>query len=460
MPATAATLEPPAPQTSSQAPVAPEDSSSFRRRPGARPASGRSSNSDAENSGTRSNDTESSNGSAAEDRTGGGEGRAHAVAPVLSRKWLTHQLHKERFHHFVIGLVLFDLILVFLDLILAVSTSCTPESSTGEDSGNSTASNTELACSPNIHESPALATGEAALFWMSVALLIFFVLEVALNVYAVGLKHLRSVVMAIDAIVVYASLFMELYFHFTGQENSGSGGIVILRIWKIVRAMHAIAHAIELRGHNIIKAVRASNVAISGASKSSVTTFTTAKREFLSDLRAAAGALSAARQRERRQDTVMSAPVTAKMTAVGAPDADEVDASLRMLESAERLVGALHAALLELQTVVARENMRQLQATVDNAGADPDDEEDDEGDGGAVEDEDEKGEKGGLDGVDDVNRKTGKRHSTAEARQDADDEETEMGREAAADDWVLAGEVREARHELQRLRERLPSEPM
>ncbi|KAJ1565502.1 hypothetical protein HK405_012214, partial [Cladochytrium tenue] len=101
-----------------------------------------------------------------------------------------------------------------------------------------------------------------------------------------------------------------------------------------------------------------------------------------------------------------------------------------------------------------------LQATVDNAGADPDDEEDDEGDGGAVEDEDEKGEKGGLDGVDDVNRTSRKRHSTAGARQDADDEETEMGREAVADDWVLAGEVREARQEIQRLRERLPSEPM
>ncbi|KAJ1555833.1 hypothetical protein HK405_012128, partial [Cladochytrium tenue] len=43
----------------------------------------------------------------------------------------------------------------------------------------------------------------------------------------------------------------------------------------------------------------------------------------------------------------------------------------------------------------------------------------------------------GLGDDDDVDRKSRKRHS-AGAGQDKDDEETEVGREEAADDWVLA----------------------
>ncbi|KAJ1567670.1 hypothetical protein HK405_005173, partial [Cladochytrium tenue] len=83
----------------------------------------------------------------------------HHQPARFSREWLAHLLHNDAFHRTVIGLVLFDLVLVFLDLILAVSSSCTPESE---------AAGAYLTCKPNLRESDSLTIAEAALFWMSV----------------------------------------------------------------------------------------------------------------------------------------------------------------------------------------------------------------------------------------------------------------------------------------------------
>ncbi|KAJ1562474.1 hypothetical protein HK405_011712 [Cladochytrium tenue] len=394
-------------------------------------------------------------------------GSRSARAPVLSRAWLAHHMRQERFHHVVIGLVLFHLLLVFLDLVLAVTMSCTPREvsdDVGEDTGNSSSSTSngnasaftttssnmlpQLECNPSLRQSAALVTGASALVWMSVALLVLFAIEIAVGVYASGVRHLRSVVMAVDAVVVYASLVLELYFVLNGQENNATAGIVILlRIWKLVRVTHVVAHTVELRHRNIIKAVRTSNRTICTACLAAAARFAVGKREFLDELRAAESELSAAKgRRVTTTTTTVAAETTAvaavqaagpSVRAVGMPDANEEAASLRVLGGAERLVTALQVALTELEAVLVRENMRQLEATVANTGADPDDggsvagsEDDGSGDDG-------KGAGAGADGGRLGGRKDG---ATKEA----------------SDEWAVVRETLEARQAHQYLRMRVP----
>ncbi|KAJ1553270.1 hypothetical protein HK405_008433 [Cladochytrium tenue] len=400
------------------------------------------------------------------DSTKSGDGRS-ARAPVLSRAWLTHHMRQERFHHVVIGLVLFHLLLVFLDLVLAVTMSCAPReiSDGGEDTGNSSSSSSsgnastftatstdmlpQLECNPSLRQSPALVTGAAALVWMSVALLVLFAIEIAVGVYAAGLRHLRSVVMAVDAVVVYASLVLELYFVLSGQDNNGAPGIVILlRIWKLVRVTHVVAHTVELRHRNIIKAVRTSNRTICAACLAAAARFAVGKREFLDELRAAGSELSVARRWRVTTTTTTAAagmPAVAavqesgpSVRAVGVSDANEMAASLRVLGGAERLVAALQVALTELEAVLVRENMRQLEVTVASNGADPDD-------GGSVADLDDD-RSGGDDGK---GAGAGDGGSRLGGRKDAATKEV-------AGKWAVVRETLEARQAHQYLRMRVP----
>jgi hypothetical protein len=47
---------------------------------------------------------------------------------------------------------------------------------------------------------------------------------------------------------------LEVYFHWgnVGKAGKAAAGLVILRLWKIIRAIHAIAHSMSLRNHIIV----------------------------------------------------------------------------------------------------------------------------------------------------------------------------------------------------------------
>ncbi|KAJ1555368.1 Voltage-gated hydrogen channel 1 [Cladochytrium tenue] len=288
----------------------------------------------------------------------------HHQPARFSREWLAHLLHNDAFHRIIIGLVLFDLVLVFLDLILAVSSSCTPESE---------AAGAYLTCKPNLRESDSLTIAEAALFWMSVVLLCGFAVEVLLSVYARGIRHLFSFVMAADAVVVYMSLFLELYFHFKNDEETGVGALVILRIWKLVRAMHAISHSLEMKAKAIIAEIRASNHAISSACLTTAAAFDAGKTDFLAGSRAAAADFASARR----------AAAVARSNSL---DADANAAAARLVSDADAFFARVEAALRDLKRTVARENQRHLESTLDAADTDEDGEGGDADEGREVKD--------------------------------------------------------------------------
>lgn len=155
-------------------------------------------------------------------------------------------LHHKNFHYLIIGLVILDLLLVFAELILALNTECKPD----EDSF----------CESHLDgEKPEIVMAEKALFYSSLSILCFFVLEILTSIAAFGISYLTDLVKLFDMIIVFGSLFMEIYFKVRHIHFHGTNALVILRIWKIVRAMHAVAHAIELKAEQKIHRLESSN---------------------------------------------------------------------------------------------------------------------------------------------------------------------------------------------------------
>jgi hypothetical protein len=98
---------------------------------------------------------------------------------------------------------------------------------------------------------------ETALYYISLVLISIFVLEIFTAFYAFGWRRFTRILFLIDAFIVLVSFFLEVYFHFgaVAQVGDASAGIVVLRMWKIIRAVHAVAHAVTLRNHLIIEEI-------------------------------------------------------------------------------------------------------------------------------------------------------------------------------------------------------------
>jgi hypothetical protein len=109
-----------------------------------------------------------------------------------------------------------------------------------------------------------LSRGELFLFYFSVFLLITFVAEVFMTFYAFGWRHYKNPLFLTDAVIVFASFIMEMYFHYgnIGRAGRAAAAIVILRLWKILRAIHAVAHSITLKNRLLIKKIQEAQIII------------------------------------------------------------------------------------------------------------------------------------------------------------------------------------------------------
>jgi hypothetical protein len=103
-------------------------------------------------------------------------------------------------------------------------------------------------------ESPSVEAGELSIFYISLILISIFVLEILAAFYAFGWRRYTKLLYLFDAIIVLVSFILEVYFHFgnVGKVGPAVTGLVVLRLWKIIRAIHAIAHSMALRNHMIV----------------------------------------------------------------------------------------------------------------------------------------------------------------------------------------------------------------
>lgn len=113
-----------------------------------------------------------------------------------------------------------------------------------------------------LEHSVHLVRAELFLFYFSAILLAVFVIEVFISFFTFGWKFYKNPLYLLDSTVVLTSFIMELYFHYgnIGRAGRAAAAIVILRLWKIVRAIHAVAHSITIKNRLLIKKIEEAKV--------------------------------------------------------------------------------------------------------------------------------------------------------------------------------------------------------
>ncbi|GAA6009293.1 hypothetical protein JCM11491_004261 [Sporobolomyces phaffii] len=172
---------------------------------------------------------------------------------VENRRTLRKHMRKKRFHLVMIGLVAFDLVIVMIELIVALLTAgCVNEEiyelliESIEHAPEKHLTPAMFACS--LAPSHSREMLESGIFGVNLTLLSIFTLDVIFAMYAFGpITYATSWVTLLDGFVVLTTFVLDVYFHFSKDPNAESPiALVILRLWKIFRAVHAIAHALEL----------------------------------------------------------------------------------------------------------------------------------------------------------------------------------------------------------------------
>ena len=85
-----------------------------------------------------------------------------------------------------------------------------------------------------------LDTLQEAFDWLSVAILALFVVEKSLNVVCFGLRWLKNALHALGAFVVLLSFIIELSFHDSDESFEMMALMIMVRLWKIIRIVHAV----------------------------------------------------------------------------------------------------------------------------------------------------------------------------------------------------------------------------
>ncbi|GAA5946412.1 hypothetical protein JCM3765_000231 [Sporobolomyces pararoseus] len=182
-----------------------------------------------------------------------------------NRRYLRKLMRKKRFHLIMIGLVAFDLVVVMVELIVALLTAgCVNDEiyelllESIEHAHDKHLTPAMFACSlaPS-HSREALENG---IFGVNLSLLSIFTLDVFCSIYAFGpITYATSWVTLLDGFVVLTTFVLDVYFHFSKDPNAESPiALVILRLWKIFRAAHAIAHALQLHFSEMMEKAEAS----------------------------------------------------------------------------------------------------------------------------------------------------------------------------------------------------------
>ncbi|BGP14309.1 hypothetical protein JCM10213_004436 [Rhodosporidiobolus nylandii] len=176
-----------------------------------------------------------------------------------NRRQVRKIMRMKRLHLIIIGLVAFDLIIVIVELIVALLTAgCMSEEvyeyvvhNVEESNGHLSAASFACTMAPS-HGREAL---EEAIFGINLALLSVFMTEVLAAIYAFGpITYVTSWVTLLDGFVVVTTLCLDVYFHLSKDPAAKSPiAVVILRLWKIFRAIHAIGHALSLHYNEMME---------------------------------------------------------------------------------------------------------------------------------------------------------------------------------------------------------------
>ncbi|KAK4699292.1 hypothetical protein P7C70_g6973, partial [Phenoliferia sp. Uapishka_3] len=202
-----------------------------------------------------------------------------------NRRVMRKIMRLKKFHLLMIALVGIDLMIVMIELILGKSSlgschitfadlstlaalltaSCPTEDlyswlENALETSHSEIKPSDFACT--LAPSAAREAVETTIFSLNLSLLCVFTMEVFSAIYAFGpITYCSSWVSVLDGAVVLITLCLDTYFHLSKSPAAKSPiALVILRLWKIFRAVHAIAHALEMHyeeGKSLVEASEA-----------------------------------------------------------------------------------------------------------------------------------------------------------------------------------------------------------
>lgn len=137
-------------------------------------------------------------------------------------------------------LIIIDVVAVACELMLANVCEVGGHSSGGE-SHSRALSGGEEALDEEVSEQNELVHHiEAALHWTSVSILIVFLIQQLLLMYALGRGYCRKYAYMVDFVVVVVALVLE-----TAISSTAAGFIVLLLAWRAVRLLHGIFVSVE-----------------------------------------------------------------------------------------------------------------------------------------------------------------------------------------------------------------------
>jgi Ion transport protein len=173
-------------------------------------------------------------------------------------------LHSNKVQIMLIGLLLLDVIILFVELlILAIYPHCsiivrdaisccpvtkavrflqeTTDGSVCELPGTEPAPEYEAGCNENKWE--AVDNAETAMFALTITILSIFMIELTISMIALTPQiFFRQFFFLLDFVIITVSLILEVIFHVFHDDlyQSLAGVLVVFRLWRFVRIGHGI----------------------------------------------------------------------------------------------------------------------------------------------------------------------------------------------------------------------------
>lgn len=80
--------------------------------------------------------------------------------------------------------------------------------------------------------------------YLSLALLTFFIVELAFKLYAFRLEFFHHRFEVFDAIVVIVSFILDIVYISKENAFDGMGLLILLRLWRVARIINGMAHKV------------------------------------------------------------------------------------------------------------------------------------------------------------------------------------------------------------------------
>ncbi|KAK3576548.1 hypothetical protein CHS0354_011225 [Potamilus streckersoni] len=133
------------------------------------------------------------------------------------REKLKSIIHSHKFQIIIICIVVIDCLLVIAELLFDLEIIHTSEHS----------------------EVPHI------LHYTSIGILGLFIIELIVRLYAVRLEFFRHKIEIFDAIIIIVSFVLDIVFRNATGPESGTGLLIVLRLWRVVRILNGIVISVK-----------------------------------------------------------------------------------------------------------------------------------------------------------------------------------------------------------------------